>query len=94
MITKPIEGGGSMMLLPPAKDCCQTCGSKHSRAEPHNAHSMYYQTAFNMQHGRAPDWRDALVDVDPDMRAKWVTALNDAGIDVEAGQLYPKKVSW
>lgn len=90
MITKPIDGG-TMTLLPPAPHLCQTCATKHEPEMPHNAQSLYYQTAFNMEHGRTPDWRDAMAHCSEEMRAAWTKGLSDAGIDVEGGQISPAK---
>ena len=86
-----IETHGTVTLMPPHKGLCQTCGSDHEPELPHNAHSMYYQVAFKMQNGRAPDWRDALEHCSSEMRATWVKGLADAGVDVEAGQVYPAR---
>lgn len=97
MIEKPItdaetgERAGSMFLLPPAAHLCQTCATEHDEAMPHNAHSLYYQTAFNMEHHRAATWLDAMEHCDPDIREVWTRALEERGIDVKGGGLYPPK---
>lgn len=85
------EKAGSMFLLPPAKDKCQTCAVDHDPDQPHNAHSLYYQTAFNMEHGRAATWLDAMEHCSEPMRASWTAALEEKGIDVKGGGLYPPK---
>lgn len=85
------ETSGRMFLLPPAADRCQTCAAEHEPELPHNAHSLYYQTAFNMEHGRAPTWIDAMEHCSEEMRAVWTTALEEKGIDVKGGGLYPPK---
>jgi len=82
---------GTMMLLPPRADLCQICGSDHDPAMPHNAQSMYYQVAFQMQHGRGPTWVDAMEHCTEAMRAAWTKALTDRGVDVAAGQVNPPK---
>lgn len=86
MITQQIEGG-TMSLLPPAVDRCQTCGSKHDVIEPHNAQSMYYQVAFQMEHGRTPTWLDAMEHCRPGMQQLWRDALINIGVDVDAGKV-------
>lgn len=96
MIEKPIvdsdgEQAGRMFLLPPPADKCQTCAVDHHPAMPHNAHSLYYQTAFNMEHGRAATWIDAMEHCSDDMRETWTRELEARGIDVKGGGLYPPK---
>jgi hypothetical protein len=76
---------GQFFLLPPARDLCQTCAAKHEPHLPHNAQSLYYQTAFNIEHGRAPDWRDATAHCSPEMRAIWREKLIEAGVDFDGG---------
>lgn len=90
MATQP-EGdtNGQWLLLPPAKDRCQTCATKHEPEMPHNAQSLYYQTAFNLEHGRAPDWRDATAHCAPEMRALWREKLIEIGVDFDAGAVMP-----
>lgn len=97
MIEKPItdaetgEKAGTMFLLPPAKDKCQTCAADHDPSQPHNAHSLYYQTAFNMEHDRAATWLDAMEHCDDATREIWTAELERRGIDVKGGGLYPPK---
>lgn len=85
------EKAGRMFLLPPAADRCQTCASKHEAQEPHNAQSLYYQTAFNMEHGRAATWLDAMKHCDEFTREAWTKALEDRGVDVKGGGINPAK---
>lgn len=86
----PIEKG-NMILLPPAPHKCQTCGVEHEPEIPHNAQSLYYQTKFQMEHGRAPDWRDAMAHCTDEMKALWTQHLTEAGVDVEGGAINPRK---
>ena len=85
------EGDGTMMLLPPRADLCQICASKHEPIEPHNAQSLYYQTAFHMQHGRPANWLDAMEHCTEGMRKLWTDALVNAGVDVAGGKVNPEK---
>lgn len=85
------EKAGRMFLLPPAADSCQTCAVEHEQTMPHNAHSLYYQTMFNMEHGRAATWLDAMEHCAEPVRAAWIQALEERGIDVKGGGLYPPK---
>lgn len=76
-------------LLPPRPDLCQTCAVKHNPELPHNATSFYYQTKFNMDHGRAATWEDAMAHCTPEMKETWIEVLNQRGVDVKAGQVTP-----
>jgi len=82
---------GTMMLLPPAAHLCQTCGSDHEPHLPHNAQSLYYGMAFQMQHGRAPNWIDAMAHCSDDMKALWREKLIEFGVDVDAGEVNPPR---
>ncbi|MCE7797889.1 hypothetical protein LWE61_15165 [Sphingobium sufflavum] len=82
---------GTMMLLPPRDDLCQVCAGNHEPNWPHNAQSMYYQVSFQMQHGRAPNWNDAMEHCSDEMRQLWTEELVALGVDVEAGQVNPPK---
>lgn len=67
--------GAAMVLLPPAPDVCQTCGTKHPPEFPHNQQSLYYQVAFHMANGCGPTWDDAMAHCSTDMKAEWTIAL-------------------
>ena len=82
---------GSMFLLPPAPDKCQVCATAHEPFLPHNAQSLYYQIAFNMQHGRAPTWIDAMEHCADDIRFAWQAELERMGVDVMGGKINPDK---
>lgn len=79
----------TMMLLPPRKDVCQTCGKDHQPELPHNAQSMYYQVAFQMENGRYPNWLDAMAHCSDEMKAVWTKALEERGVDVAGGAIRP-----
>lgn len=76
--------GEGMFLLPPPSDKCQICAVDHSPKLPHNAQSLFYQVRFNMEHGRAPTWQDAMAHCDEAMRAAWTQGLKDLGVDIQA----------
>lgn len=82
---------GTITLLPPRTDRCQTCGSKHEESEPHNAQSLYYQTKFNMENGRSATWLDAMAHCSNDVKSLWRTGLINLGVDIDAGQVNPPK---
>ena len=79
------------ILLPPAKHLCQTCGTDHDARMPHNAQSLYYQTAFNMEHGRGPTWLDAMAHCSAEMQAFWRKSLIALGVDVDGGKVNPPR---
>lgn len=70
------------MLLPPAKDVCQSCAVKHEADMPHNQESLYWQYWFYGQHGRWPTWSDAMSHCTDEMKQKWIVALKEHGIKV------------
>ena len=69
--------GVSWSLIPPPTDHCQFCAVKHDPALPHNRDSLYYQTCFENQIGRAPTWADAMAHCTPAMRQKWIALLKE-----------------
>jgi hypothetical protein len=85
-----LKPGESMFLLPPAADKCQICAVTHDPEQPHNAQSLFYQVKFNMEHGRAPSWLDAMAHCDDAVRTAWTSGLNDLGVDVEGGAILPR----
>lgn len=76
-------GVKGLNLMPPAKDVCQVCAHAHDPAEPHNAQSIYYQTAFNMIRGRGVTWADALAHCGVDLQQKWRAELELRGVWTE-----------
>jgi hypothetical protein len=74
---KIVEFKGKMMLLPPDKDVCQICAVKHDPTLPHNAQSLYYQTKFQMENGRAATWEDAMAHCTEEVKKVWREALAD-----------------
>lgn len=81
---------GPLMLLLPHPSKCQTCAADHAPNIPHNAQSLYYQTKFNMDHGRGATWIDAMAHCSEDVRDRWTKELAQRGIDVAGGQVHPK----
>ena len=79
------ENETRMWVLPPAADKCQICGTTHEADLPHNAQSLFYQVTFNMAHGRAPTWIDAMEHCEPEMREHWRAELIRMGVDVDGG---------
>jgi hypothetical protein len=81
---------GTMTLLPPPEGLCQECATKHEPELPHNAQSLYYQTARHMQ-GLPANWLTAMEHCSEEMRAMWTDALVAAGVDVAGGKVNPEK---
>lgn len=82
---------GTMTLLPPSPDKCQECASDHDPDEPHNAQSLYYQMAFQMKHGRTPNWIDATAHCTPEIQSLWREELMKRGVDFDGGAINPTK---
>lgn len=80
-MSKENLGGG--ILLPPAKDVCQSCAVKHAPERPHNQQSLYWQYWFRGEHGRWPTWKDAMAHCTPEMQQHWRTELLKHKITVE-----------
>jgi hypothetical protein len=80
-----------MWVLPPAPDKCQICATTHEPELPHNAQSIYYQMTFNMAHGRAPTWIDAMEHCTAEMRDYWSAELILMGVDVYGGAVNPAR---
>lgn len=75
---------GKWKLLSPRPDVCQVCARKHEDYLPHDRESFYYQTRFNIEHGRSPTWNDALAHCSPEVRKVWIEGLAKFGVIVEA----------
>lgn len=69
-----------MMLLPPAPGVCPLCAVDHESWQAHNAQSLYYQTRFQMTHGRSAKWSDAIMHCAPAIREQWIGPLRAAGV--------------
>jgi hypothetical protein len=74
----------SFHLLPPHPEACPECAVKHSPEYPHNAQSLYYQTKFYMQNGRAATWNDAMAHCSEEMQQAFTEEMLKHGIEVPA----------
>lgn len=72
-----------MQLLPPAPGRCQECAVDHPPELPHDATSLYYQTKFNMEHGRGATWADAMAHCTDEMKDAWTESLAKGGITTD-----------
>jgi hypothetical protein len=66
-------------LLPPATGTCKECAVEHSPDLPHNRDSLYYVIKYNMEHGRAPTWADAMEHCSLEVQIKWERELRRMG---------------
>lgn len=73
-----------MMLLPPKPGVCQECATDHDPEMPHNKQSLYYQTKFQMEHGRAATWEDAMAHCSDEVKEAWKKELLKLGVDIGA----------
>lgn len=75
-------------VLPPASGC-PICGREHDVAWPHDARSMTYLYWFRSQEAKAgreerwPTWHDAMAHCTPQVKAGWVKALLERGVDLD-----------
>lgn len=76
---KTVREAGTCSLLPPRPDVCQECAVKHDPGEPHNRDSLYYQVKFEAEHGRSPQWSDAIAHCSPEMKTAWQDELERLG---------------
>jgi hypothetical protein len=74
---------GTMTLLPPAPDACQTCAVKHPADQPHNPDSLYWATARNMEGKDPPSWELALAHCAREVQDRWIIALGERGQHVD-----------
>jgi len=74
---KKIKG---FILLPPGPDVCQECAMKHAPDRPHNKLSLYYQYSFYADHGRWPEWQDALAHCSEEIKKAWIKELKKRGV--------------
>lgn len=71
-------------LMPASEGTCPECATEHDPRMPHNAQSLFYQYRFYAEHGRWPQWYDALAHVEDDLRVEWEMALMARGAAEEA----------
>lgn len=70
-------------LLPPSKEACPICATKHEPDQAHNAQSLYYHYRFHARYGRWPTWADAVAHCSPEMKAAWTQRIKDRGVWTE-----------
>lgn len=81
------------MLLPPAKDKCQECATKHEPEQPHNATSMFYLVKFKMDHGKEATWSDAMAHCSTEVKKHWTHHLKKMfDVDVNSTNVSGRKM--
>lgn len=90
---KETDTGSRMMMMPAKEGTCEWCAVEHLPEMPHNAQSMFYQYRFYNEHGRWPNWKDAMSHCDDKMRSTWTEHLEAMGVNVAAGDVNPRSGS-
>jgi hypothetical protein len=66
-------------LLKTKPGVCPECAVDHAADQPHDRMSLTYRYTFYRQHGRWPNWKDALAHCDQVVREQWERVLREAG---------------
>ena len=90
---KETKSDTKMMLMPAKEGTCEQCSAVHEKGHPHNAQSIFYQYWFYNEYGRWPNWKDAMSHCTSEMKNRWTLELEKAGVNVEKGEVNPKKVN-
>lgn len=72
------------VMLPAKPGRCPICAHHHRPDDPHNRYSLYYQMNFYQQHGRWPNWADAMAHCDEPTKQAWMEGL--LGARVQPGE--------
>jgi hypothetical protein len=78
----PRGGEGTWILMPAPPGACSQCAVDHEPDQPHNQGSLFYQYAFNAEHGRWPTWADAMAHCTERVQECWKQRLAQHGIEV------------
>lgn len=88
---KQTKSKGTMHLMPAKDGTCEECATDHEAENPHNAQSLFYQYYFFNQHGRWPNWKDAMAHCTEEVKVAWTGALKEKGVRVDAGDVNTKR---
>ena len=75
----------------PSKETCPICATNHKQEMPHDPQSIAYQFSFFSKNGRWPNWIDAMAHCSVETKSAWRTILMAQGINVDAGEINPKR---
>ncbi len=78
------------MMLPAKAGTCEWCAVDHKPEDPHDATSLFYQYRFYNEHGRWPDWRDAMSHCTVELVKSWSSELAKLNIDINKGEVRPR----
>ena len=67
-------------VIPPLPGSCRICATKHSKEEPHDRDSLYYQNWFIKRNKRFPTWEDAMSHCSEEVKKKYIKKLSRRGI--------------
>ncbi len=67
-------------LLPSQSGVCPECAVDHAECEPHNQQSLAYRYHFYNEHGRWPNWGDAIAHCSDEVQGVWRSALIEKGV--------------
>lgn len=83
-------------LLGPPPDKCQVCATDHEHNQPHNKDSLFYQYRFYSEHGRWPNWVDAMAHCDDATKRLWtekiIEVYKERGLEVPGEFLTQKPI--
>lgn len=71
--SETVQMGLIKMAIRPG--ACETCGAFHAADQTHDLQQIGYSYRFYAEHGRFPDWCDAMMHCTPDMRAVTIDVL-------------------
>ena len=60
---------------------CPQCAVTHEPEIPHDQQSLTYQYKFYDEHGRWPSWADAMEHCSDEVKAVWISALKENGVE-------------
>lgn len=88
------ERKNAFTLMPCKPNVCQVCAVDHPHDTPHSVESLYYQYRFHSEHGRWPNWADAMAHCPDDTKELWrekaIEIYQENGLEVPAELLAPK----
>ena len=76
---------GMILLGKAPEGTCPECAKKHDPGQPHDKSSLIYQYKFYDKHGRWPTWKDAMEHCSDEVKAFWIDALREHGVEIGGG---------
>lgn len=69
-------------VLPPRPGACRVCAARHTKDQPHERDSLYYQVKFYRRFRRFPTWEDAMSHCSEEVKSAFREELSDRGVDL------------